>query len=473
MPFARIEDAVAAIGRGEIVVVVDDEDRENEGDLIMAAEFATPEEIAFFLHHTSGVICAPVTHERARRARPAADGDRQHRDACAPRSRSASTTATAPPPASRPPTAPTTIRALVDPATRAADLLRARATSSRSRRARAACSSGRGTPRPPSTSPAWPACRRPACCARWSTTTKDDMARLPELERFAAEHGLLLISIADLIRYRRQTEKLVQRVGEARIPTQWGDFTCFAYESVLDGEQHVAFVRGAVQGQDDVLVRVHSECLTGDVFGSLRCDCGPQLHDGHGAHRRGGPRRGRLPAGPRGPRHRHRPQDAGLRAAGAGPRHRRRQPRARPARRQPRVRHRRADPGRPRHHHDAHCSPTTPPSTAASRASASRIVERVPLVIDAEPGEHRATCAPSASAWATCSRASTMCCDLRPAWGRPTGRDAATGGIGGRGSSPGRTPDGLDGAGLRVGVVWARFNDHDRRAPRSTASSAG
>src|SRR5688500_16621616 len=103
------------------------------------------------------------------------------------------------------------------------------------------------------------------------------MARVPELERFAEKHGLLIFSIADLVRYRRQTEKLVRRIAEARIPTKWGDFTCYAYESLLDGEHHVAFVKGAVQGEDDVLVRVHSECLTGDVFGSLRCDCGPQL----------------------------------------------------------------------------------------------------------------------------------------------------------------------------------------------------
>ena len=106
---------------------------------------------------------------------------------------------------------------------------------------------------------------------------KMDMARLPELERFAKKHGLLLISIADVIRHRRQREKLVKRVGEARIPTAWGDFTCYAYESLLDGETHLALVKGAVQGEDNVLVRVHSECLTGDVFGSLRCDCGPQL----------------------------------------------------------------------------------------------------------------------------------------------------------------------------------------------------
>jgi len=109
------------------------------------------------------------------------------------------------------------------------------------------------------------------------TADKTSMARLPELIRFAEHHGLLLISIADLIRYRRQSEKLVERVAEARIPTAWGDFTCYVYESYLDGDQHVALVRGAVQGEENVLVRVHSECLTGDVFGSLRCDCGPQL----------------------------------------------------------------------------------------------------------------------------------------------------------------------------------------------------
>jgi 3,4-dihydroxy 2-butanone 4-phosphate synthase/GTP cyclohydrolase II len=104
-----------------------------------------------------------------------------------------------------------------------------------------------------------------------------EMARLPQLERFAGAHGLPLISIAELIRSRRQHEKLVKRVAEARIPTRWGEFTAYAYESLLDGEQHLALVKGAVQGEQDVLVRVHSECLTGDVFHSLRCDCGEQL----------------------------------------------------------------------------------------------------------------------------------------------------------------------------------------------------
>jgi 3,4-dihydroxy 2-butanone 4-phosphate synthase/GTP cyclohydrolase II len=104
------------------------------------------------------------------------------------------------------------------------------------------------------------------------------MARVPDLIEFCKEHGLLMVTIAQLIKYRRQNEKLIRRVAEARIPTPWGDFTSYVYESVLDGEQHVAMVRGAVQGESDVLVRVHSECLTGDVFHSLRCDCGVQLH---------------------------------------------------------------------------------------------------------------------------------------------------------------------------------------------------
>jgi 3,4-dihydroxy 2-butanone 4-phosphate synthase/GTP cyclohydrolase II len=110
------------------------------------------------------------------------------------------------------------------------------------------------------------------------TADKSGMARLPELEAFAEEHGLPLISIADLIRYRRRHEKLVRRVAEATIPTPAGEFQSVVFESVLDGEQHMAFIKGNPSGEQNVLVRVHSECLTGDVFGSLRCDCGPQLH---------------------------------------------------------------------------------------------------------------------------------------------------------------------------------------------------
>jgi 3,4-dihydroxy 2-butanone 4-phosphate synthase/GTP cyclohydrolase II len=277
MPFAKIEDAVAAIGRGEIVIVVDDEDRENEGDLIMAAEFATPDNIAFFLHHTSGVICAPVTRERARELDlplMVIDNTESMRTAFTVSVDYRHGTSTGISAHDR----AATIQALVDPSTRPADLLRPGHIFPLEAR------EGGVLKRAGHTEAAldlahlagvYPA----GVLCEIVNDRKDDMARAPELERFADVHGLLMISIADLVRHRRQTEKLVKRVGEARIPTQWGDFTCYAFESVLDGEQHLAFVRGAVQGQDDVLVRVHSECLTGDVFGSLRCDCGPQLHE--------------------------------------------------------------------------------------------------------------------------------------------------------------------------------------------------
>jgi 3,4-dihydroxy 2-butanone 4-phosphate synthase/GTP cyclohydrolase II len=275
MSFARVEDAITAIGRGEIVVVVDDEDRENEGDLIMAAEFATPETIAFFLHHTSGVICAPVSRERARELDlplMVANNTETMRTAFTVSVDFRHDTTTGISAHDR----AATVRALVDPATRPLDLLRpghifpleARdgGVLKRAGHTEAAIDLAR-------MAGLYPA----GVLCELVNESKDDMARLPELERFAGEHGLVLISIADLIRYRRQTEKLVRRVAEARIPTEWGDFTCYAYESVLDGEHHIAFVKGAVQGQDNVLVRVHSECLTGDVFGSLRCDCGLQL----------------------------------------------------------------------------------------------------------------------------------------------------------------------------------------------------
>ena len=277
MAFAKIEDAVAAIGRGEIVIVVDDEDRENEGDLIMAAEFATPEKIAFFLHHTSGVICAPVTRERARELDlplMVANNTESMRTAFTVSVDYRHGTSTGISAHDR----SATIQALVDPSTRATDLLRPGHIFPLEAR------EGGVLKRAGHTEAAMDLARMagvyPAgVLCEIVNDAKDDMARVPELERFAERHGLLLISIADLVRYRRQTEKLVRRITEARLPTQFGDFTCYAYESTLDGTEHLAFVKGAVQGQDDVLVRVHSECLTGDVFGSLRCDCGPQLDE--------------------------------------------------------------------------------------------------------------------------------------------------------------------------------------------------
>jgi 3,4-dihydroxy 2-butanone 4-phosphate synthase / GTP cyclohydrolase II len=275
LPFAEIEKAIAAIARGEIVVVVDDEDRENEGDLIMAAEFATPEKIAFFLHHTSGYICAPITTQRAReldlppmvatntesmRTAFLVSIDLKHGTSTGISAHDRSAT----------------IQALVDPATRPDDLARPGHILPLEAR------EGGVLKRAGHTEAAVDLARLAGCypagvLCEIVDEKKMDMARVPELEAFCAEHDLLMISIADLVRYRRQQEKLVRRVAEARIPTQYGDFTAYAYESLLDGAEHVAFVKGAPAGEDNVLVRVHSECLTGDVFGSLRCDCGPQL----------------------------------------------------------------------------------------------------------------------------------------------------------------------------------------------------
>ncbi|HXR53548.1 MAG TPA: bifunctional 3,4-dihydroxy-2-butanone-4-phosphate synthase/GTP cyclohydrolase II [Acidimicrobiales bacterium] len=275
MPFAPVSDAIAAIARGEMVVVVDDADRENEGDLVMAADAATPEKIAFFLAHTSGVICAPITPERADEldlplmVTNNTESQRTAFTVSVDASRGTSTGISAADRAA-------TIAALIDPKTRAADLRRpGHIFPLRYRTGGVLWRAGHteatiDLTRAAGLTPAGVLCEI-------VSKDKASMARLPELEKFAGEHRLTLISIADLIRYRRQNEKLVRRVSEARIPTAAGDHTAYVYESILDGEQHLALVLGEVDGEPNVLVRVHSECLTGDVFGSLRCDCGPQL----------------------------------------------------------------------------------------------------------------------------------------------------------------------------------------------------
>jgi 3,4-dihydroxy 2-butanone 4-phosphate synthase/GTP cyclohydrolase II len=273
--FHRIEEAVAAIGRGEVVVVVDDEDRENEGDLIMAAEFADQDTMAFFVKHTSGVICVPLTADRLGELNiplMVRDNTESQRTAFTHSVdyRHGTTTGISAHDRSL------TIKALIDPATRPDDLARPghifplQAAEGGVLKRAGHTEAAVDLARMAGLYPAGVLCE---------LVTEDgrEMATRPELEAFAAEHGLVMITIADLIRYRRQREKLVKRVAEARIPTEWGEFTGYVYESLLDGEQHVALTRGAVQGEENVLVRVHSECLTGDVFGSLRCDCGNQL----------------------------------------------------------------------------------------------------------------------------------------------------------------------------------------------------
>jgi 3,4-dihydroxy 2-butanone 4-phosphate synthase/GTP cyclohydrolase II len=275
VPFAPIQEAVDAMAAGEVVVVVDDASRENEGDLVIAAEFATPEKLAFFLSHTSGVICMPMVGERLDQLDlppMVVDNTEANRTAFTVSVDARVGTTTGISAADR----AATIAALVDPATRPADL--ARPGHVFPLRAR----EGGVLNRAGHTEATVDLCRlaglyQAGVLCEVVSEDKQSMARLPELERFAAAHGLPIISIADLIRFRRQREKLVKRITDARMPTEWGEFTCYVYESLLDGEQHVAMVRGAVQGEDNVLVRVHSECLTGDALGSMRCDCGVQL----------------------------------------------------------------------------------------------------------------------------------------------------------------------------------------------------
>jgi len=275
VPFAPIEDAVAAFAAGRIVVVVDDASRENEGDLVMAAEAATAENIAFFLSHTSGVICMPMLGERLDELDlppMVLDNTESNRTAFTVSVDGRHGVSTGISAADR----AATIAALIDPATRAGDL--ARPGHVFPLRFREGGVLNRAGHTEATVDLARLAGMYPAgVLCEVVSDDKQSMARLPELERLAEEHGMPLISIADLIRFRRQREKLVKRVTDARMPTDFGEFTCYVYESLLDGEQHVAMVKGAVQGEDNVLVRVHSECLTGDALGSMRCDCGVQL----------------------------------------------------------------------------------------------------------------------------------------------------------------------------------------------------
>jgi 3,4-dihydroxy 2-butanone 4-phosphate synthase/GTP cyclohydrolase II len=275
-PFSSIDDAIKAMARGEIVVVVDDEDRENEGDLIMAAQFATPEALTFFVRHTSGVICCPLPNDWADRLDLPLMVDHNTesmRTAFTVTVDAVAGTTTGISAADR----ALTLQLMADPQARPEQF--ARPGHIFPLRAR----EGGVLKRAGHTEAAVDLCRLAGLepVGVLCEITRDDgtMARLPDLVQFCADHGLVLISIADLIRYRNRTEKLVERIGDARIPTRWGDFRCIAYRSVLDGSEHVAMVRGEVDGSEDVLVRVHSECLTGDLFGSMRCDCGVQLQN--------------------------------------------------------------------------------------------------------------------------------------------------------------------------------------------------
>ena len=274
MPFAPIEEAVDAVARGEIVIVVDDADRENEGDLIMAAEKMTPEAMAFMIRHTSGVICMPVEGDRLDALRlplMVADNTESQRTAFTVSVDARHGTSTGISATDR----ATTVHAILDPATGPEDL--ARPGHIFPLRYREGGVLKRAGHTEASVDLARLAGLAPAGVLAEVVNDDGSMARGPELEQFAATHGLVMISIADLVRFRRHREKLIRRVSEARIPTRYGDFTAYVFESLLDGTENIALVLGEVSGAENVLVRVHSECLTGDVFGSMRCDCGLQL----------------------------------------------------------------------------------------------------------------------------------------------------------------------------------------------------
>jgi 3,4-dihydroxy 2-butanone 4-phosphate synthase/GTP cyclohydrolase II len=271
-----IESAIAAIKDGRPVVVIDDEDRENEGDLIFAAELATPDLVAFMVRYTSGYICVPVTEADADRLDlPPMFRINQDRRGTAYTvtvdAREGVTTGISAADRAH------TIRLLANPQTMSADL--ARPGHIVPLRAK----DGGVLRRPGHTEAAVDlavlAGLRPAgvLCEIVSEKDPTGMARGEELRVFADEHDLVMISIADLIAYRKRFDKLVERVAEAQVPLAPGNFTAVGYRSSYDNREHVAFVYGDIGDGEDVLVRVHSECLTGDVFGSLRCDCGPQL----------------------------------------------------------------------------------------------------------------------------------------------------------------------------------------------------
>jgi 3,4-dihydroxy 2-butanone 4-phosphate synthase / GTP cyclohydrolase II len=275
-PFSSIEEAIEDIRAGHMVVVCDAEDRENEGDLTLAAQFATPEAVNFMATHGRGLICLALTPDRC---------DELGLDLMAAKNESAFQTAFTVSVEAREGITTGisahdrahTIQVAIDPAARPRDLvqpghifpLKAKSGGvlERTGQTEAAVDLARLAGLNPSG----------VICE----VMNDDgtMARVPDLERYCATHGLKMITVADLIAYRRRHDKLIERVVEAQLPTKFGDFRVVGFRSLVDDKHHVAMVKGEIDGQDDVLVRVHSECLTGDVFHSLRCDCGQQLED--------------------------------------------------------------------------------------------------------------------------------------------------------------------------------------------------
>jgi 3,4-dihydroxy 2-butanone 4-phosphate synthase / GTP cyclohydrolase II len=275
-PFASVAEGIEQIAAGRMLIVVDDEDRENEGDLVMAAEKVTPEAINFMITHGRGLVCLPMTAERLDRLEippmvaenTSEQGTAFHVSIGA---KGRITTGISAEDRCE------TVIAAVDPSTRPEDLsmpghvfpLRARpgGVLERAGHTEAAVDFAKLA----GLTPAGVICE--------IINPDGTMARRPELETFAKAHGLTMVTVADLIRFRRRTERLVEQTSVVSLPTLFGEFKAYGYESTVDGRTHMALVAGNVEGEQDVLVRVHSECLTGDVFHSLRCDCGAQLEE--------------------------------------------------------------------------------------------------------------------------------------------------------------------------------------------------
>jgi 3,4-dihydroxy 2-butanone 4-phosphate synthase / GTP cyclohydrolase II len=273
-PFATIEEALEDVRQGKFVVVVDAADRENEGDLTIAAQFATPEAVNFMATYGRGLICLCITDERCDELDLRQMTERNETPfgtafTVSIEAREGVSTGISAHDRAR------TIQVAIDPSKGPEELvqpghvfpLRARAGGvlQRAGQTEAAVDLARLA----GLNPAGVVCE----------IMKDDgtMARVPDLVEYCAHHDLKMITVEDLIEYRRRTEKLVERLTSVRLPTAYGDFTAIAFRERLTGKHHVALVKGDVDGEEDVLVRVHSECLTGDVFHSLRCDCGEQL----------------------------------------------------------------------------------------------------------------------------------------------------------------------------------------------------
>jgi 3,4-dihydroxy 2-butanone 4-phosphate synthase/GTP cyclohydrolase II len=273
--FDSIEAVLADLRKGKMVIVVDDEDRENEGDLIVAGEHATPTAINFMVRHARGLVCVPTTSERLEQlgiGRMVSQNRESHKTDFQVSVDAAHGITTGISAADR----AATVRVMADPKSKPGDLvqpghmfpLRAKPGGVLQRAGHTEAAVDLAT---------LAGCRPIAVICE---IMNDDgtMARLPQLLKLAKKHKLKICTTASLIEFRRSREKLVEHIETVKMPTDYGDFNLHLYRSRLDGENHLALVRGEVAGKKNVLVRVHSECLTGDVFGSRRCDCGPQLH---------------------------------------------------------------------------------------------------------------------------------------------------------------------------------------------------